>query len=529
MNKISHQRLRREEIFKEEFRDRYNTVFGMSEDTIEIIRKMLNTRELDLNNFIAFTESIDKFLENEGDEFKYEPSKKMQRNFGMISKTLNEISSRFSSYSSNTLNGMHLSLTKNITSNFVGRVGIYGNYDTVDKVGAIQPITVSDEEMMGRGLFGHEFKKKNEIDDNLYVSVIKTIPSIMVSSYEITEDTCAILNIDINANLIKSISLSDMRTESFKNMLFSVIFERFIFSVYTNIIYFSTVSCFDEFKKAPLNPDSTMSWIDIYVNILVNTMASNSVNQLFNEDVSEQRFTLTTMLDDIKMQFLTKTKNNLINEGVDSVRRFLVVRHHENETFLDFILQRFLHVFREKIRKIGMNQFGIITGNYSDSIVPKGFSLESVTRKNIGTNTYVFNDRGPSISNFYGVEAIGSGNDYYEKLRRTKRMELIGKLNHKERNLLLKNESELNKTKADIINCESAMLQKALVGRLTNVGKDINDATNLYGVSNDFIELMMLLEGERSDLMTLLTGRNFAKERKTLLYGQLKGTSEYDY
>lgn len=539
MNLMDLSKDRAEREFKIFFKDKYTLVEGIVKESLTSLFDILHSKEeIVFSTSEELEESINNLLVKKSQKFNFKVCENLRRNYTDFYKTLFvdfalRTAGGGSGFSDGKLSKYHFSIVSpdyidddfdrsdyDLSSYIDYRIGIYGNLDKCNKLHDVDDMTPQKvKEQLGL---------INTISDNLYVSVIRTNINL-IKPYSSKQEALSLLNVDISSDLIKELSIEEMRTNTFRNEIFNIILNKTLLSIYTNLVYFSIISCYDQFRNVLLNNTKHITYFDIYMNLIANLLSSNSVNNKFDIIVNNPETTLTTLLDSIRLSFINETSFNIINRGVDQLRRFSVQRYFKYPIYIDRLLDKFLEYFRNKMAQIIINKRGLPQGTDTFYAIPKGFALESSCEKfNMRSNPVLRNNNGFSEFEFYGVESIKE-TEYYDKIRRMKRIDLMGKLKYQERNKLLKLEAEIARVKADVINCESTMLQKSLLKRLSVIGRDISDIMSKPSNSEDFNELLNMTEAERRDIEISLSNRDFNRERKTQLYGQLKTNNEFNY
>lgn len=540
MKLIELTKLRAEREFKYYYRDKYILVESVINDTLRVIFEILkNPSNINFKTATILEDSINHFCQEElRMGFKFSLCKKLRMNYQNFFKVLFEdfglrTPSGSRSFNDGILSPYHISIVSpdyidddfernsNSIDNYVDyKINLYGNLNMTEEV------KVED---ICPGTKINKLDMSNSIGDLLYVSLIRMNIGLIQPTTSKPE-AISLIGIDIHSDLIKKLSLDDLRTSVFREEVFNVIMNKLFLSIYTNMVYFSIVSSYDKFKNIYLNKTEYITYHDIYMCIITNILSSNSVNCKYDPLMNNPELSLSSLLDSIRLGFLHKTSFNLINEGIHELRRFLVERNHNYPIILDELLDKFIDHYRYRASTVKRDANGV-TYRTTDAftLVPKDYSLESCNKDKINSNSILFNDKAPSIYSFFGTESLTREDSTYERMRRTKRMELLSQLSGSERSKIFKIENEIAKLRADSINCESPTIQKAIMKKLNNLAKDMNDMISKTNISKEFKDLILLIENERSDIEITLSNRDFVKERKTMLYGQLATRTEYDY
>lgn len=539
MNLMELTKKKLEREFKYYYKEKYQIVEKAVNDSLVVLFEILKEpSEISFKNADSLEESVNNFCENTmNTDLRFRLCKKLRINYDSFFKVVFEdfglkTPNGSRSFTNGKLTPYHISIvspdyindeydrnnSSDISYFLDYKVNIYGNLNLTEEVqvGDICP-----------GVKIPEYQLANSISDSLYVSIIRMNIGL-IQPTTAKPEAVGLLAIDIHTDLIKKIPLESLRTNIFREEVFNVILNKFILSIYTNMVYFSIVSSYSKFKNVFLNNTESISFNDIYMSLVTNILSSNSVNCKFNPLMDDPELGLSSLLDSIRLNFLHKSSFNVINEGIHELRRFLVERNHNQSIMLDDLLDKFLDYYRRKA--LGYTQ----TGNSFKTIdaftvIPKNYSIESCEKDTMLNNEILKNGNYSSLYSFYGTESLTREDTAFERLRRTKRMELLSKLSSSERNKIFKMENEIAKTRADSINCESPIIQKAIMKKLNNLAKDMSDMISKSSISNEFRDLILLIENERSDIEITLSNRDFVKERKTMLYGQLATRNEYDY
>ena len=136
-------------------------------------------------------------------------------------------------------------------------------------------------------------------------------------------------------------------------------------------------------------------------------------------------------------------------------------------------------------------------------------------------------DNMPSISSVVGMENI---KDYskMETINAGTRAKILSKFNNKERKTYIKYENDVMRITAKVNNCTSTFSQSAILSDIesisTCINVDINRSTN-----DEYRLLMQLLDSELRKAGQMVANRNFERERKSMLYGNLKTKNAWDY
>lgn len=539
MNLVELTKIRAEREFKYYYKDKYTLIESAINDSLKILFEILKSpNKINFKSADSLEETINEFCQKMNSELRFRVCKKLRTNYTDFFKVVFEdfglrTPSGARSFIDGVLSPYHISIVSpeyidddfdrngNDISNFVDyKINLYGNLTITEEV------KVSDI-CPGVKLQLNELTKS--LSDSLYISLIRMNIGLIQPTTSKPE-AIGLIAIDVHSDLIKKLTLEDLRTSVFKEEIFNIIFNKFILSIYTNMVYFSIVSSYDKFKNVFLNRTDSISYNDIYMSLVTNILSSNSVNCKYDPLLHDPELSLSALLDSIRLGFLHRSSFGIIHEGIHELRRFLVERNHNYPILLDELLDKFLDFYKYKAMGYSRDQNGL-TYRTTDAftIIPKNYSIESCENDTLYSNTILKDDKAPSLYSFYGTESLTREDSAYERLRRTKRMELLSKLSSSERNKIFKIENEIAKLRADSINCESPSIQKAIMKKLNIIAKDMNDMISKSNISDEFRDLVLLIENERSDIEITLSNRDFVKERKTMLYGQLATRNEYDY
>ena len=540
MNFIELSRKRAEREFKFIYQDKYPIVENAVNDALKTIFELLKRNgKISFKSAEKLEEDVNTLISEElGLGYRFRVCEKLKHNYSTFFKVLFEDFSiktprGSKSFLDGYLDKCHIALISpdyidddyerpswDLSGYLDHKVNLFGNLSRTEGVTAEE---ISPDIQIG-------FKSLcDNISSNIYVSLVRMNIGILHPN-TFKPEALGMIVVDINSDIVKKLSLNDLRTTVFREEVFNVILNKFFLSIYTNMVYFSIVGSYDKFKNVLLYRTETISYFDIYMSIITNILSSNSVNCQFDPLTNNPELSLSALLDSIRFDFLQKSSFSIINNGIDDLRRFLVHRNHQYPIFLDYLLSKYLDLFRNRASSVQRNKNGVTfreTNAYS--IIPKNFSLESCEKDTMHSNFVLKDDKAPSIYSFYGAESLSREDSTYERMRRTKRMELLSKLTSSERNKLFRIENELAKLRADSINCESQSIQKIILKKLATIAKDINDLISNSKSSEDFKTIMFLTENERMDIEVSLSNRDFVKERKTMLYGQLATRNEYNY
>lgn len=116
----------------------------------------------------------------------------------------------------------------------------------------------------------------------------------------------------------------------------------------------------------------------------------------------------------------------------------------------------------------------------------------------------------------------------YETFVSKSRSYALMKLSSKHKKLFLEYENEILKLKSDSMNCRTPEVQRSLIDKSTSISKRINiDINNNH---DEFFDgLLLLLDSYRVRLTNDLASIDFKKLRNSMLYGNLKTKTNFDY
>lgn len=539
MNLIELTRIRAEREFKYYYKDKYDLIESAINDSLKILFEILkDPNKINFKNSTSLEESINQFSQEvmkSGLTFRL--CKKLKTNYSDFFKVMFEdfglrTPSGSKSFTNGILTPYHISLvspdyidddfernSSDISKYVDYKINLYGNLNFTEEV-KVENICPGIDVPKNENIY---------LSDYIYVSLIRmNIGLIMPTSSK--PEAISLLGIDINSDLIKKMTLEDLRTSVFKEEVYNIILNKFILSIYTNMVYFSIVSSYDKFKNVFLNKTESITYFDIYISLITNILSSNSINSKYDPLMNNPELSLSMLLDSIRVGLLHKSSFNVIHEGIEELRRFLIDRNNNYPIILDELLDKFLDFYRYKSMGFKRSKNGVSYKTIDAfTTIPKEYSIESVENYIINSNEILRDGNAPSIYSFYGTESLSREDSIYERMLRTKRMGLLSKLSSSERSRIFKIENEIAKLRADSINCESPAIQKVIMKKLNILAKDMNSMISKTNISEEFRELVMLIENERSDIEIGLSNRDFVKERKTMLYGQLATRTEYDY
>ena len=132
-----------------------------------------------------------------------------------------------------------------------------------------------------------------------------------------------------------------------------------------------------------------------------------------------------------------------------------------------------------------------------------------------------------SISSVIGVENIRDFSKY-ETINAGTRAKILSKFNNKERKTYIKYENDVMRVTAKVNNCTSTFSQSAIISDIESISTCINVDINRSD-NEEFRLLMQLLDSELRRAGQMVANRDFARERKSMLYGNLKTKSAWDY
>jgi hypothetical protein len=133
----------------------------------------------------------------------------------------------------------------------------------------------------------------------------------------------------------------------------------------------------------------------------------------------------------------------------------------------------------------------------------------------------------PAISSVIGVENIRDFSKY-ETINAGTRAKILSKFNNKERKTYIKYENDVMRVTAKVNNCTSTFSQSAIISDIESISTCINVDINRSD-NEEFRLLMQLLDSELRRAGQMVANRDFARERKSMLYGNLKTKSAWDY
>lgn len=166
---------------------------------------------------------------------------------------------------------------------------------------------------------------------------------------------------------------------------------------------------------------------------------------------------------------------------------------------------------------------GIESAVGSDLLISMGLSSAEYNRKYANVK---------AVNGLLGMESanISDFKDFNQYKKQT-RATLLCKLSSSDRMKFIKTENDIIRMKSLAINVKNEFNQQSLLRKLSTLGKLIQvDIENAENDNNDImIELLSLLDMERIDIMNEVSARNLVKERKTILYGMVDKTSNWDY
>ncbi|MGL5314509.1 MAG: hypothetical protein ACRC92_14765 [Peptostreptococcaceae bacterium] len=552
MNLLDNKQRNREVAFVNKYASKYTSLKNTIDESVRFLFDILDDSQSGTGNRLNFSsaetleESINDVLSAKGlsGDYTFYLADKIKKNYSLFFKTIFRdfnlkiygYGPRYSHGEDNmseirnedcTLSLAHLTLVAkaeyfNDSYDRYGGMAKYIDY----RLGLYGNLTVTDKLNIDRFMFGENsnIRFKYSLWDSLYVSLIRMNMGLINPNSSKPEALC-LLNVDIQSDIIKEIKEEELMNPLVKSELMSCIINKFFMSIYTNISYYSSVLQYDVFKNILLTNTDSITYFDVYMSLIINKLSSNTVNNKLDYGVNPD-MSMEMVISSIKNQFAMLGPSNFITEGIHDLRRFLTLRYYNDPVFLDDIIDRFVEKFRDNCNKVKFELDGCKTA-LTGSIIPKRFSLESLDNCNMRSNPLLVRDKDKACISLMGMESISM--DEYNKYKATTRIKLLGKLSPRERKLFLKTESNVTKVKADVINCETPIMQKLILKQLDIIGKDISSYIENSGRSQEFRELMNLCELDRSELAQILSNRNFLKERNTMLYGQLKTSNEWNY
>lgn len=133
----------------------------------------------------------------------------------------------------------------------------------------------------------------------------------------------------------------------------------------------------------------------------------------------------------------------------------------------------------------------------------------------------------PAISSVVGMENVSDYSNM-ETINAGTRAKILSKFNNKERKTYIKYENDVMRITAKVNNCTSTFSQSAIISDIESISTCINvDINKSY--NEEFRLLMQLLDSELRRAGQMVANRNFAKERKTMLYGNIKTLNNWDF
>lgn len=148
--------------------------------------------------------------------------------------------------------------------------------------------------------------------------------------------------------------------------------------------------------------------------------------------------------------------------------------------------------------------------------------LSNLTRLN-------FRDKKRASLAMIGFENIQSNMKDYDEFKRKSRAMILASLNNEERLAYLRMESDVLKLRAEAIGCRSEFSKGTILKRGATLGRLIAMELGRNNRSENFVQLMAMLDGERVTVASELANRDIYKERNTMLNGTIATKHEWDY
>ena len=133
----------------------------------------------------------------------------------------------------------------------------------------------------------------------------------------------------------------------------------------------------------------------------------------------------------------------------------------------------------------------------------------------------------PSMSSVIGFETLDDISSY-SAINAGTRAKILSKFSSKDRKTYIKYENDVLRVTAKANNCNSTFSQSSILNDIEHISTCINVDCDRSDDEN-FRLLMQLLDSELRQCAQKVVGRNFDKERKTMLYGNLKTLNNYGY
>lgn len=276
------------------------------------------------------------------------------------------------------------------------------------------------------------------------------------------------------------------------------IFVEEIANVIKRKIIKSIFTCIFFEKNGEVDPQGLTSY-NVVRKTLINYMMVNGLTDIGYDEVREKLRTVNTYL----------MQGNVLASSIDAIFSSIST---------SYIIPR----FDQRLRTV------YDAGKFWDAIQIETKYLPSERSGMIVNESVCLGDM-IAYDSIIGMENVKHDDPKFAEYKRKTRMKLLMQLRGDERTRYVKLENELMQLKGEVMNVHTPEAKKVILKKIGMMGDIINVEVNRSRITDTMRDLLTLLDDDRYEMQSQLSGRDIVKERNTRLYGQLKTTNRWDY
>ena len=353
-------------------------------------------------------------------------------------------------------------------------------------------------------------------------------------------------SIDVSGVLVRMLTQGALKNDRrlIHDAMVNVIFSKMVIWECIKTTMFKAVFDYTSYTTR-IHNIKDISHIDLLKFLTIYKVYYNSINGIISKD----NLSITDAMKKLELNLLGMNFNNGMMSYMNSIYDKLNNNFFDEKRLIDkeidyyFDLVRF--ILRESyiVKPNGniatnnmINNYGLIANIKSEDA-----SCESVIteiKSFVSNNIYdsYYTDGYESFNNMKDDKFIEGceSNVYnmiptnYEEFVGKSRSYALMKLKNNQKKMFLEYENEILKLKSDISNCRTPEAQRSLIDRSSSISKRIN--IDLSRSNDEFFDgMLIVLDGLRVKLTNELAGIDFKRIRNTMLYGNLKTKTNFDY
>lgn len=260
----------------------------------------------------------------------------------------------------------------------------------------------------------------------------------------------------------------------------------------------------------------------------------NAVNDIDDIDINKSVENIMELID---LAERTQNSNQAIPTVFNTIHNKIVCGKMDVVRFIDRKIEQFMDFYRTAMnyysfrdingRRMHGSTLGRING--ADSRSKLSIKVEQVATESFLSNAGIkpgFRERKRASLTIIGAESADS--EMYEYFKKNNRATILSKLEYKERITYIKYENDLMKFKSEAIGCRTEFTKGCVLKRGDTIGKLIQTELSQHH-SDEFVNLMCMLDSERVSVQSDLASRDLYRERTTMLNGMISTKNEWNY